>query len=337
MADNLKLAKYWVKKDKGSVQCHLCPNNCVIADGKYGSCKARKNIAGKLYSMVYGKPCSAAVDPIEKKPQYHFLPGSLAFSIGTPGCNMHCKFCQNFEISQASPEEIPSTTMMPEDVVKNAIKSGSKSVAYTYNEPTIFYEYVEDCAKLAHKAGLKNIFVTNGYINEKPLKDILPLIDGFHVDLKGFREDYYKNICFAKLQPVLNTLKILRKNKKWFEIINLIVPTLNDDIKVIKEMCSWIKKELGPETVVHFSRFYPCYKLSNLFPTPIETLTKAADIAKKVGLKFVYIGNVPEEDNTICPKCKKTVIRRFAFDILENNVVKGKCKFCKQKIPGVWE
>jgi len=333
--DNLKLAKYWIKKGK-NIQCQLCPNNCIIPEGKIGNCKVRKNIKGKLYSLVYGKPCSVAVDPIEKKPQYHFLPGTTAFSIGTPGCNMHCKFCQNYEISQANPEDIPSAMMMPEDVIKNAIKSGCRSVAYTYTEPTIFYEYVEDCAKLAHKKGLKNIFVTNGYINEKPLLDILPLIDGFHVDLKGFREDYYKNICFAKLEPVLNTLKILKKNNRWFEIINLVVTGLNDDLNVIKEMCSWIKKGLGPDTVVHFSRFYPCYKLSDLEPTPIETLEKAADIAKKEGLKYVYIGNVPQEDNTICPKCKKIVIRRKYFDILENNMIDGKCKFCKEKIPGVW-
>jgi len=336
MAESLKLAKYWIKKGK-YVRCQLCPHNCIIAEGKSGNCKVRKNISGKLYSLVYGKPCSIAVDPIEKKPQYHFLPGTSAFSIGTPGCNMHCKFCQNYEISQASPEDIPSKDLMPKDVIKEAVDSGCRSVAYTYTEPTIFYEYAEDCARLAHKAGLKNIFVTNGYINEKPLLDILPLIDGFHVDLKGFREDYYKNICFAELKPVLDTLKILKKNNKWFEIINLIVPGLNDDIKIIKEMCSWINKELGSDTVVHFSRFYPCYRLGDLEPTPIETLEKAADIARKTGLRYVYIGNVPKEDNTICPKCRKIIIRRKYFDILENNISDGKCRFCKQKISGVWQ
>lgn len=321
------------------VQCQLCPRYCILKHGERGNCRVRENRKGKLYSLVYARPCAAAVDPIEKKPQYHFLPGTKAFSIGTAGCNLHCKFCQNWWMSQSGPEAVPSFELSAEAVVERALAEGCKSIAYTYNDPIVFTEYVLDIAKLAKRKGLKNVFVTNGFINREPLLLICKYIDAFHVDLKGFTEQYYREICLARLKPVLETLKVLKQEKVWFEIINLIVPTLNDDMRTIQSMCGWIKKELGTDFPLHFSRFFPEYKLLNLPQTRIEVLEKAAEIASKTGLKFVYIGNVAgREDNTHCPECGRLLIRRSSFfEVLENNIKKGKCPDCGYAVPGIWE
>ena len=332
-------ALHYKKLKNKKVHCQLCPRFCTISPDEYGDCKARKNIDGKLYAMVYAKPISVAVDPIEKKPLFHFLPGTDAYSIGTTGCNLHCLFCQNSSTSQAYPEDLPGIYMAPEDVVKNALKENCKIIAYTYNEPTIFYEYVYDTAILAKKKKLKNIMVTNGFINPEPVKELYKYIDAANVDLKGFTEEYYKNVCFARLKPVLETLKLLHKMNIWLEITNLIIPGLNDDMKKIKEMCEWIKKNLGINYPLHFSRFYPCYKMMDRQPTPYETLNKAHDIAKKVGLKYVYVGNVQEDkyNHTYCYKCSETIIKRSSFfEIKENNLKNGKCPKCKTKIEGIW-
>lgn len=335
----MKEARYYKKLPKKTVQCQLCPKFCVIKDGKNGNCKARGNRNGKLYSLVYAKPCAVNIDPVEKKPQFHFLPGTNAYSIGTAGCNLHCKFCQNWEISQYSPDDVPFVEMLPEKIVNEALANGCSSIAYTYNDPIVFIEYAIDTAKIAKKKGLKNIFVTNGYINQEPLKELCKYMDAFHIDLKGFNDKFYKEVCDGTLKPVLETLKTLSKEKIWFEIIHLTVPKLTDDMDEIKKMCAWIKKELGADTVLHFSRFFPCYKMGDYPPTGENTLLKAGEIAKKAGLNHVYIGNIIIEkwENTYCPKCKELLIERRWFDILENKLKKGRCFKCGEKIAGVWE
>ncbi|MBW2999411.1 AmmeMemoRadiSam system radical SAM enzyme [Candidatus Woesearchaeota archaeon] len=333
----MKEAMFYEKKKDKIVQCHLCPHNCVIAEGKTGNCRVRKNSKGKLYSLVYGNPCTTYVDPIEKKPLYHFMPGTNIFSIATVGCNLHCKHCQNWEISQTGPED-SSMKLPPEEVVAMAVESGCQSIAYTYTEPTIFYEYVYDIARIAKQKGLKNVMVTNGYINPEPLKKLYPLIDAANVDLKGFTEKFYREVCGATLQPVLETLKALSEMPNvWLEATNLIIPTKNDDPKKIKEMCEWIKENLGVDVPLHFSRFFPYYKLTDLPPTPADILFKARKIALDVGMHYVYIGNlfVDKEDNTYCPKCGKLMVGRSGFGIVSNNIRKGKCG-CGHKIAGVW-
>lgn len=333
----MEKAKYYTSLKEKRVQCVLCPHFCVIEENKYGNCKVRLNKDGKLYSIVYGKPCAVNIDPIEKKPQFHFLPGSFSYSIGTAGCNLHCKFCQNWDISQFKQEDIPFIELSPKKAVDEAIRYKCDSIAYTYNDPVVFYEYALDTAKIARKKGLKNIFVTNGYINPGPLREICKYIDGFHVDLKGFTEKTYQEICGGKLKPVLESLKTLKEEKKWFEIIHLTIPNVNDGQKEIKEMCEWIAKKLGKDTVIHFSKFFPCYKMSDYPPTPEKILLKAGKIAKSCGLNYVYIGNIHLGDweNTYCPKCKRLLIEREGFGVISNNLVKGKCS-CGHKIAGFW-
>ncbi len=327
------------KKLKGKrVQCLLCPRECVVANGNKGFCRTRKNIDGDYYTLVHSNPCSLHIDPIEKKPLFHFLPGTTALSLATAGCNFTCKNCQNWEISQASPEQTENGEIPPEKMVEFALQYKTPTIAYTYTEPSIFYEYMLDIAKLAHSNGILNMYHSNGYLNQKPLDDLIPYLDGANVDLKGFSEDFYNDITGGSLEPVLNTLKRLKKNNVWLEITNLIIPTKNDSESMIKQMCQWIKDELGREVPVHFSRFYPRYKLPNLPPTPVETLQKAAQIAREIGLSYVYIGNVPgmKEESTYCPHCKKIIIERKGYDIRALNLRRDRCKFCNTKIPGRW-
>lgn len=321
-----------------TVKCVLCPRYCQLGEGMRGDCKVRINIGGKLQTLVYGDPCAVHVDPIEKKPVFHMLPGSMAFSIATAGCNLHCKFCQNWNISQVPPEETKNTDMSPEKVVELALKSGCKSIAYTYSEPVVFYEYMLDTAKLAREKGLKNIWVTAAYINPEPLENLCEWIDAANIDLKGFTEEYYQNISSGSLAPVLNSIKMAKDKGVWVELTNLIVPTLNDDFNKIKEMCIWIKDNTGSDTPIHFSRFYPMYKLKNLPLTPAETLFKARDVAMEAGLKYVYVGNIPSQagENTYCPRCGSIVIGRIGYSVIENDLINGKCKFCGHKIPGIW-
>jgi pyruvate formate lyase activating enzyme len=319
------------------VQCELCPNECVLDVNQVSRCRARINKDGTLFSRVYGKPCAVHVDPIEKKPFFHFLPGTTAFSIATAGCVLSCKFCQNWQISQASPEDTDTYDLPPEKVVREAINYKCKSIAYTYTEPTAFYEYMYDTAVVAKKQGVKNVMHSCGYINEKPLRKLSKHLDAADLDLKAFTEEFYQNISGGMLKPVLNSLVVLREEGIWLEITNLVIPTLNDDIKKINEMCRWIHKNLGPDVPLHFSRFFPNYKLDNLPPTPIDTLTDARKTAMDVGLKFVYIGNIRHEgESTFCPKCKKILIERMGYFIKQNNIKNGKCSFCGTSIPGVW-
>jgi len=265
-----KKALYW-KKENGKIRCNLCPQNCLISEEKVGFCGVRKNIKGKLISLVYAKPCSINLDPIEKKPLYHFLPGETALSIGTLGCNLKCVFCQNWEISRANPEEYNLETKTPKEIIELVKESKAKIIAYTYTEPTIFYEYMLDIAKLARKEGIKNVIVSNGFIQEKPLKELIKFIDAANIDLKAFDDNFYKKNCLGRLGPILRTLKILKESGVWIEITNLIIPGKNDDMKKIEEMCKWIKNELGEDIPIHFSRFFPMYKLNYIKSTPIET------------------------------------------------------------------
>jgi len=330
-------AMFYTKKEK-SIYCDLCPNQCIIYENKKGTCKNRINTKNKLYTIAYGNPCAVHIDPIEKKPFFHFLVSSKSFSIATAGCNFTCLNCQNWSISQFSPEETRNQDLMPAQVVESAINSGCKSIAYTYSEPVVFYEYMFDTAKLAHKKGIKNVIVSNGYINEKPLKELCKYIDAATIDLKGFTEDVYKRLNGGSLAPVLNALKIYRNQGVWLEISNLIVPNWSDDTNMIKNMCKWLADNKFHDTPLHFLRFSPMYKLVNLPPTPLSTLLNARQIASDYGLKYVYIGNAPgsNAENTICPNCKKIVIERKGFYVTNYNIDNGKCKYCGEKIAGVW-
>lgn len=320
-----------------TVQCELCPNECVLENGQHSRCRARINKGGVLYSLVYGKPCAVAVDPIEKKPFFHFLPATTAFSIATAGCVLGCKFCQNWQISQAKPEETDNYNLPPDEVVRQAMFYNCRTIAYTYTEPTVFYEYMYDTAQIAKKFNIKNTMHTCGYINEKPLRKLSKYMDAAAVDLKAFTEDFYSRICGGRLKPVLNSLVVLKGEGVWLEITNLVIPTLNDDMKKIKEMCQWIVKNLGPDVPLHFSRFFPHYKLKELPPTPFETLRDARNAAMGTGLKYVYIGNIRSEaENTCCPKCKKLLIERIGYFVKQNNISKGKCRSCGANIAGIW-
>ena len=333
-----KLSPYFTSLNGGEIQCELCPHRCRVAKGKRGMCRVRENREGKYYSLVYGNPCAVHLDPIEKKPLFHVLPATTSFSLATAGCNLQCKFCQNWEISQAFPEDVYSYDVPPELVIKKAKENGAHSVAYTYVEPTIFYEYMMDTGALAKKAGLLNVTHSNGFINPDPLRNLCKVLDAANIDLKGFTEAFYRELCSGEINPVLETLKTLKKGKVHLEITNLMIPTKNDEMPVLKEMCVWIKKELGPDTPIHFSRFYPLYKLKSLPPTPVSTLERAREIALSSGLEYVYIGNVPGHaaENTFCPKCKKMIIRRTGYMIGEVHMKEGKCGYCGKPIPGIW-
>ena len=322
-----------------NVQCHVCPNQCILEEGDRSICRVKVNKGGKLYTLVYGNPCAVHVDPVEKKPLFHFLPGSLAFSIATAGCNFRCLNCQNWQISQSRPEETRNIELFPSDVVQEAVRSGAASIAYTYSEPTAFYEYMYDTSRIAKSMGIRNLWITNGYMREEALRDLCKYLDAANVDLKSFREEIYNKLNSGRLQPVLDTLKVLKDEGKWFEITNLVIPTYTDDMDMIRDMCEWIKRNLGLDYPLHFSRFNPMYKLTSLPPTPVETLESAIKIARDTGLKFVYIGNVPghEAESTYCPSCGRVVIKRKGYIIDENNIQNGACKFCGERIPGVWK
>jgi len=320
------------------VKCELCPRLCIIKPDNRGLCGVRKNINGKLYSLVYAKPCAVHVDPIEKKPLYHFLPGARAFSIATIGCNFFCGFCQNWQISKADASNIDKQyeELKPGRVIELCKENNCNIISYTYTEPTIFYEYMLDIARLARKEGIKNTIVSNGYISEKPLRELCKVLDGANIDLKAFTNDFYQKVCKGTLEPVMKTLKILKEEGVWLEITNLVVPGLNDDFKKIEAMCKWIAQELGRDVPLHFSRFHPDYKMTDAEPTPLRTLEKAKEIAEKY-LDYVYLGNIGGESNTHCPKCKTLVIQRNMLSLINNKLVRGRCPECNKEIAGVWE
>jgi pyruvate formate lyase activating enzyme len=333
----MKEAMFYKTVRDDILQCELCPQFCVLKPGDRGKCHVRENKNGKLYSLVYAKPCSIAIDPVEKKPLFHFLPGSKTFSISTVGCNLDCKACQNWEISQANPEDVPAKEMQPEEVVAEALKHNCESISYTYIEPSIFFEYVLDIAKLARQKGLKNIMVTNGFLNPEPIQELYKYIDAANIDLKSFSEEFYKDMCEGRLQPVLDAIKQIKSMGVWIEITTLVIPGQNDNREDIRNMFKWIKANVGADTPVHFSRFFPCYKLLNIEPTPIDTLRDCYEIATEVGLKYIYVGNVLDTHfhQTVCPKCGMEVIDRSPrYELEEVHLEDGACKFCKTRIAG---
>ncbi len=331
-------AAYYERLDAATVRCRLCPRGCTLSEGARSFCRVREAKAGKLLSLVYGSSTSVHVDPIEKKPLFHFLPGTAAFSLATAGCNFRCQNCQNWQISQFPPEETVNFYLPPEEVVRNARACNCPTIAYTYTEPTIFYEYMLATARIARREGLKNMYHSNGFINPAPAEELAGYLDGANIDLKGFTREFYALVPGGELAPVLETIKILHRQGVHLELTCLIIPTLNDDPDVIGEMCRWVRNELGENVPLHFSRFYPSYRLKNLPPTPVETLERAHARAREAGLRFVYIGNVPGHpaENTYCPADGKMLIRRTGYIVEENNVVNGRCRFCGQEIPGVW-
>ena len=321
------------------VQCRICPNNCILHEGMTGICRTHVAKEHKLYSIAYGNPCSVHIDPIEKKPLFHFLPASKCLSIATAGCNLACLNCQNWEISQQSPGNTKNFELFPEQVVEEAINSSCKSIAYTYTEPTVFYEYTLDTAMIAKAEGIKNVMVSNGYINEKPLRDLAKNLDAANIDLKSFSGETYKKLFGGLLQPVLKTLQILKEEGVWLEITNLLIPGLTDQPDLLIGMCEWLVIHGFADAPLHFSRFHPMYNLTNIPMTPLSTLEKARKIALNAGILHVYIGNVPgtEGQHTCCSNCKKTVIERNGFSIISNNIKNGACRFCGAIIAGVWE
>ncbi len=321
------------------VHCETCPHGCVVEPGERGICRSKVNLDGKYYSVAYGNPCTANIDPIEKKPLYHYLPSTRAFSIAVAGCTFRCLNCQNWTISQVPPEETKNLDMFPDVVVRNCLDYKCESIAYTYSEPMSFYDYMYDTAKIAHSKGIKNLLISNGYINEKPLRRLAKYINAANINLKSYNNEIYKKLNGGTLAPILNTLKVLKEENVWLEITNLVIPSWTDDFNMIKEMCKWLVANNFDNNPLHYLRFMPLYKLTHLPMTPVSTLEKARNIALDAGMKYVYIGNVPghEAENTFCPKCKKKVLERRGFYILQNNIYKGKCKFCGEKINGVWE
>lgn len=335
----MKEAMLYEKVGNKKVQCNLCAHRCKINEGKKGICLVRENRDGILYTLVYGRTISQAIDPIEKKPLFNFYPGTTAYSIATVGCNFKCQFCQNWEISQMVRDKhlVMGNEASPELIVENAKRYGSKSIAYTYTEPTIFFEYAYDTAKLAHEADIKNVFVTNGYMTEEALKEINSYLDAANVDLKSFSDDFYRKLCGARLQPVLDTLKLMKKLGIWVEVTTLIIPSLNDSPDELGKIAKFIVNELGEETPWHISRFYPSYNLKDKPPTPIDTIHKAREIGLNEGLKYVYEGNVPDSkgESTYCPNCKNLVIKRWGYQITKKDIKDGICQHCGFKIDGV--
>lgn len=329
-------AQFWKPAGDKTVECFLCARRCRIPSGKWGACRARKNEGGVLYSHVYGSIVSLAVDPIEKKPLYHFWPGSGATSIAAPGCNFRCRHCQNWSISQVDVTRIETEDISPEKIIQVTKQYGAGGIANTYTEPTLWTEYAIGVGKLAHREGLYNVYVTNGYITEEALDELAPYLDAANVDVKAFSDEFYRRVCgVPRLRPVLETCERMVGRGIHLEITYLVIPGLNDSGEEISKFSRWVVDSLTPDVPVHFSRFYPHYKMRDRDPTPVETLERAAQIAKKAGIRFVYIGNVPghEYDNTYCPRCGALLIERYGFTIQRYEVEKGRCPKCGEPIP----
>ncbi len=330
-------AKWWIKETSGRIKCTLCPRYFILANGQKGFCYIRENIDGTLYSIGYGRPTGFAIDPIEKKPLNHFYPGSEILSFGTAGCNLGCKFCQNWTMSKAKLDEVNSLSATPEDVVALAKKHNLKSIAFTYNDPTIIGEYVIDISKLAREEGIKSVMVTAGYIDSEARKDVYKYIDAANVDLKAFTEDFYHRLTSSKLAPVLDTIKWLKNETDvWIELTTLLIPEENDSDDEIKRMSEWILENIGDEVPHHFTAFHPTFKMQNQNRTTLQTVSRAREIAMSAGIKFVYTGNVrnPEAEITYCPNCKTPLIERDWHRVQMNSIVNGKCITCNNTIAG---
>jgi len=357
----VKEARHYLKLG-GNVQCKVCPNDCVLGPEDRSRCRNKVNKAGVLYTLAYGNPCAYHIDPVEKKPLYHFLPASKTFSIATSGCGFRCLNCQNWDISQRKPEETKDPrgeeirlrpdrlsrlrrgdaqrlSMFPADVVAMAEALECSSIAYTYSEPTAFYEYMYDTAAMARDKGIKNIWVTCGYITRRALDDLCQYLDAANVDLKSFSEKIYRKLNSGRLQPILDTLKLLKARAVWFEVTNLVVPTYTDRMDMIRRMCDWLVENIGPDYPLHFSRFHPAHKLTHLPPTPANVLAEARAVALRAGIRYVYIGNVrgiPDSGATFCPACKKAVVERDIFTVVKMHLKNGRCPFCGARIAGIW-
>jgi pyruvate formate lyase activating enzyme len=320
------------------IKCLLCAQGCIIKENERGKCRARINLNGNLKSLVYGRPIAIHVDPIEKKPFYHFLPGRQAYSIATSGCPLSCQFCQNWELSQSKPEDVQVEYMPPEKIAASAQSQKIPVIAFTYNEPTVFTEYLTDIARAAKKKNIRSVIISCGFMNEEPLKEMCDVLDAIKIDLKGFSEDFYHKVCSAELKPVLRSIKQVAKSKRHLEIVNLVVPTLNDSDKMLNELADWVISEVGPDVPIHYTRFHPDYKMLNLPPTPISTLERARDIAMSKGIHYTFVGNVPghEGNHTYCPKCKKIIVKRSGMFTSEIHLKNGKCEYCGYAIAGVW-
>lgn len=320
------------------IRCQLCAQQCVIEPGERGKCRARMNVDGELKSLVYGRPISIHVDPIEKKPFYHFLPGREAYSLATAGCPLSCKFCQNWELSQAAPEDFAAEFVPAARLVDNVKTTGAPIIAFTYNEPTVFTEYLLDIAKEAKQHNVRSVLISCGLMTEEPLKEMCETLAAIKIDLKGFSEDFYRTVTKAELKPVLRSIKQIADAKLHLEIVNLVVPTLNDSDAMLTQLADWVISEVGPDVPLHFTRFHPDYQLRNLPPTPIATLERARSIALTKGIHYAYVGNAPGHpgNHTYCPKCGKPVIKRSGFFVTEQNLTNGVCKYCDQPIAGVW-
>jgi pyruvate formate lyase activating enzyme len=319
-------ARYYEKLEGKTIRCTLCPRECRVPDGSRGFCRVRENRNGTYYTLVYGQPCALHLDPIEKKPFFHVLPGTNAVSLSTVGCNLTCKFCQNWQISQSRPEDAETQHLAP------------SQIAYTYAEPIIFMEYMQDIARAARAKGKRSVVVSNGYLRKEPLLDLCGLVDAIKIDLKAFDESYYRDVCGATLRPVLDSILTIRARKVWLELVYLVVPTLNDDTVKIREMARWIVAHLGPDVPIHFSRFVPQYRLANLPPTPVSTLDAAYHACREEGLQYVYVGNVPGHaaEHTYCPTCSRKVITRNGYRVESLDCPNGVCRFCGHVIPGIW-
>ncbi len=337
----MKKARFYEKLDAEKVKCNLCNHHCVIKPGKRGICGVRENQDGTLFSLVYGRLVSENIDPIEKKPLFHMLPGSTSYSISTVGCNFRCLHCQNYQISQyphLHKGDIVGEERTPEDVVNGAILAGCKSISYTYVEPTIFYEFAYDCAKLAKQKGIKNVFVSNGYMAPEVTKELAEVLDGINIDIKAFTDKFYKEVCKARLQPVLDNVKLMHELGVWVETTTLIIPGWNDSEGELRDIAQFIHS-VDPSIPWHVTAFYPTYKMTDKPPTPVSILRRAREIGLEAGLRFVYEGNVPGEggESTYCPRCKEQLIERFGFSIRKNNMKDGKCPKCGEPIEGVWK
>jgi pyruvate formate lyase activating enzyme len=331
-------ARYYRKLADREIECDLCPRKCRLGDKERGYCGVRQNDGGVYYTLVYGKACAMNVDPIEKKPFFHVLPGTNALSIATAGCNVNCKFCQNWTISQVRAEQVNPIDLPPREVTENAKRYRCPSIAYTYTEPTVFFEYMVDTAVEARRKRIRNVVVSAGHINPEPLEELTKVVDAIKIDLKAFTQGFYKDYVRGDLAPVLEAIKLIARTKTWLEIVYLVIPTLNDAPADVGRMARWILREVGPDVPLHFTRFSPMYLIKNLPPTPVSTLEKLRRIALDEGLRYVYLGNIPghEGENTICPKCRATLVRRYGFEI-ETNVIKGgTCPSCQNPIPGLW-
>ncbi|MDD2558318.1 MAG: AmmeMemoRadiSam system radical SAM enzyme [Desulfuromonadaceae bacterium] len=329
-------AMYWIRQEDGSVRCALCPHRCKIAEGKRGICNVRENRGGTLYSLNYHCIVASNIDPIEKKPLFHYRPGSSSFSVAAAGCNMRCGHCQNSSISQVD-GSVPGENITPAQIVVAAQQSRCRTIAYTYTEPTIYYETMLETAHLAREVGLENIVISNGYIEEAPLNELVPLVQGANIDLKTFDDSIYRQLCGARLAPVLKSLERLKQAGVWLEVTTLIIPGYNDDDAQLEKIAGFIATELGPDVPWHVSAFYPTYLLTSVPPTPVETIKRACQIGTQAGLHYVYSGNVSNEDeNTRCPQCEAVVVRRHAYRVVESLMDAGKCQACGALIAGVW-